>query len=71
MFSKGVRDFVTIYYKTLSEIIDSGSITPSQHVPLTVPMGEATTNGPSPEGLPNAISRQASQMAIWETIKKQ
>jgi hypothetical protein len=34
-------------------------------------MGEATKNGRSPEGLPNAISRQTSKMAIWETIKKQ
>jgi hypothetical protein len=34
-------------------------------------MGEATKNEPSPEGFPNAISRQASPMAIWEAIKKQ
>jgi hypothetical protein len=39
--------------------------------PLTLPMGEATKNDLSPEALPNAISWQAPQMAIWETIKKQ
>jgi hypothetical protein len=62
---------VKIYYKTLSQIIDSGTITPSQLVPLTLPMGEAAKNGPSPEGLPNGISWQAFQMAIWQAIKKQ